>query len=46
MTLEAALLSALSVVTSALVWAVQVFYARLQKAETTVHQLLASQNKK
>jgi len=39
MTLETALLSALSAVTSALVWAVQVLYARLQKAESTVEEL-------
>lgn len=39
MTLETALLSALSVVTSALVWAVQVLYCRLQKAESTVEEL-------
>lgn len=39
MTLETALLSALTTVTSALVWAVQVLYARLQKAESTVEEL-------
>lgn len=39
MTLETALLAALSAVTSALVWAVQILYARLQKAESTVEEL-------
>lgn len=39
MTLETALLAALSAVTGALVWAVQLLYARLQKAETTVEEL-------
>jgi hypothetical protein len=39
MTLETALLSALSAVTAALCWAVQLLYARLIKAEETVEEL-------
>ena len=39
MTLETALLSALSAVTGALVWAVSRLYERLQKAEETVESL-------
>jgi len=39
MTLETALLSALSAVTAALCWAVQLLYLRLQKAESTVEAL-------
>jgi hypothetical protein len=39
MTLETALLAALSAVTSALVWAVNILYSRLQKAENTVEEL-------
>ena len=39
MTLETALLSALSAVTAALCWAVQLLYARLIKAEQTVEEL-------
>ena len=39
MTLETALLSALSAVTTALCWAVKVLYARLLKAEATVEVL-------
>jgi len=39
MTLETALLSALSAVTTALCWAVKILYARLVKAEETVEAL-------
>jgi hypothetical protein len=39
MTLESALLSALSLVTGALVWAVKLLYVRLQKAEEHVVEL-------
>lgn len=39
MTLEAALLAALSAVTSALCWIVTIMYARLQKAESRVDEL-------
>jgi hypothetical protein len=39
MTLETALLSALSAVTAALCWSVQLLYLRLQKAESTVESL-------
>jgi hypothetical protein len=39
MTIETALLAALSAVTTALCWAVQVLYARLLKAEATVEEL-------
>lgn len=39
MTLEAALLAALSAVTSALCWIVTIMYARLQKAEARVDEL-------
>jgi cell division protein FtsB len=39
MTLETALLSALSAVTAALCWAVQILYARLVKAEHKVDDL-------
>ncbi len=39
MTLETALLAALSGVTSALVWAVRLLYVRLETAEQTVEKL-------
>jgi cell division protein FtsB len=39
MTLESALLAALSAVTTALCWAVKLMYARLIKAEETVEEL-------
>lgn len=39
MTIESALLSALSAVTTALCWAVRLLYLRLQKAESTVEAL-------
>lgn len=39
MTLETALLAALSAVTSALCWAVKILYQRLTKAEETVEEL-------
>jgi hypothetical protein len=39
MTLEAALFSALSVMTGALTWAVNILYARLQHAENSVEAL-------
>jgi cell division protein FtsB len=39
MTLESALLAALSAVTTALCWVVKLMYARLLKAEETVEEL-------
>ena len=39
MTLESALLTALSAVTTALCWVVKLMYARLVKAEQTVEEL-------
>lgn len=39
MTLENALLAALSAVTTALCWSVKILYLRLQKAESTVEAL-------
>lgn len=41
MTLENALLAALSAVTTALCWSVKILYLRLQKAESTVEALRA-----